>query len=47
MYKSFAINCFVKKRGTTILLALIAHKKQTFSGWSMTLWVRCGFSELQ
>jgi hypothetical protein len=43
----FAINCFVNDMGTTILLALTAHQTPTFTGWSGTSWVRCGFCELQ
>jgi hypothetical protein len=33
----------LKNTGATILLALTAHQTPTFTGWSGTFWVRCGF----
>jgi hypothetical protein len=44
---SFAINCFVKNTGATILLAPTAHQTPTFTGLTGTSQVRCGFCEYQ
>jgi hypothetical protein len=44
---SFTINCFIKKQMSNILLALTVHQTPTFTGWSRTSWVRCGFCELR
>jgi hypothetical protein len=43
---SFAINCFIKYTGTTILFALKARQTSTFTGWSGISWVKCGYFEL-
>jgi hypothetical protein len=46
VYITFAIIFLLKNTGPTILLALTAHQTPTFTGWSRTSWVRCGFCEL-
>jgi hypothetical protein len=42
---SSTINCFVTKH--RYINCTYSTSDTNFTGWSRTLWVRCGFSELQ
>jgi hypothetical protein len=47
MIRTYLTIVSLKRNTDPTILALTAHQTPAFTGWNRTLWVKCGFSELQ